>query len=85
MNTVGVKKKATSLRLDRDLYNYIEKLAKKENRSINNYIETVLSKATNFNTPNSETQIAIEEMNKEKAKLKRYSSSKELFSDLELE
>lgn len=35
MSAVNLKK-STSLRLDRELYNYIEKLARKENRSVNN-------------------------------------------------
>ena len=42
MNTISINKKSTSLRLNSGLYAYIEKLAKKENRSINNYIETLL-------------------------------------------
>lgn len=83
MNAIGVKRKATSLRLDNELYIYIEKLAKKENRSVNNFIETVLSEAVKFRTPNDETVQAINEMNKEKATLKRYSNAKDLFKDLE--
>lgn len=60
MNTKNLKK-STSLPLDRELYNYIEKLAKKENRSVNNFIETVLADATNFYAPNKETKKAIED------------------------
>jgi len=37
-----IEKKRFSLRLSVDLYNKIEELAKKENRSVANYIETVL-------------------------------------------
>lgn len=71
MNTIGIKK-STSLRIDRELYAYIEKQAKKENRSINNYIETLLSKATNFRNPNEETIQAIEDARKERKDLERF-------------
>lgn len=81
MNTINVKK-STSLRLDRELYNYIEKLAKKENRSVNNFIETVLADATKFHVPNQETKKAIEDLHAERSNLKRYSSAKDLFNDL---
>lgn len=81
MNTINLKK-ATSLRLDAKLYSYIEKLAKKENRSVNNFIETVLADATNFYEPNEETKKAIEEARLEKPNLKRYNTAKDLFNDL---
>ena len=81
MNTINLKK-STSLRLDRELYNYIEKLAKKENRSVNNFIETVLANATNFYEPNQETKKAIEDLQSERPNLKRYNTAKELFNDL---
>lgn len=51
MSTSSLKKVIT-LRLDKALYNHIEKLAKKENRSVNNFIETVLIDATKFYEPN---------------------------------
>lgn len=81
MNTINLKK-STSLRLDRELYNYIEKLAKKENRSVNNFIETVLANAIKFNEPNKETKKAMEELRTNRSNLKRYSSAKDLFNDL---
>ncbi|PVH25101.1 hypothetical protein [Sphingobacterium corticibacter] len=81
MNTTTLKK-STSLRLDRELYNYIEKLAKKENRSVNNFIETTLADATHFYEPNEETKKAIDEARKESANLKGYTSVDELFADL---
>ncbi len=77
MNTT---KKATSIRLDRDLYNYIEKLAKKEHRSINNFIETVLSRATHFDTPNKETIAAIEDV--EKGEVLKFDSVDALFESI---
>lgn len=73
MGTIHLKK-STSLRLDSELYSYIEKLAKKENRSVNNFIETVLANATSFHIPNEETIQAIEESKIEKSSLKGYST-----------
>ncbi|MEQ8552202.1 MAG: hypothetical protein RIC06_20910 [Cyclobacteriaceae bacterium] len=81
MNTISVKK-STSLRIDQELYAYIEKLAKKENRSVNNYIETVLTKATNFRMPNSETVEAIEEARSERGSLERFSDGDSLINSI---
>jgi hypothetical protein len=83
MNTKDVKRRTTSLRLTSDFYAHIEKLAKRENRSINNYIETILSKATDFKIPNEETREAIAELERDKVTLKRYSGANDLFEDLE--
>ena len=85
MNTININKKSTSLRLNLGLYSYIEKLAKKENRSINNYIETLLFDAVDYHEPNKETKLAMKEIDKEKGSLKRYTSVDDLFSDLENE
>lgn len=81
MNTIGIKK-STSLRLDQELYAYIEKLAKRENRSVNNYIETVLANATNFRLPNAETVEAIEEARSERGSLERFTDAKSLIDSL---
>ena len=40
MNTININKKSTSLRLNSGLYSHIEKLAKQENCSLDNFIET---------------------------------------------
>jgi hypothetical protein len=87
MNTININKKSTSLRLNLGLYSYIEKLAKKENRSVNNYIETTLFDALKYREPNETTKKAIAEAKAEKKAgiLKKYSSVDELFEDLENE
>jgi hypothetical protein len=85
MNTIEIKKKSTSLRLNLNLYTHIEKLAKSENRSLNNFIETTLFDALEYREPNETTKKAIAEFKKDKKNLKRYSSAKELFDDLENE
>ena len=63
MNTIATKK-ITSIRLDKNLFEHISKIAKKQNRSINNYIETILFDATGFQEPNNKTVAAIEEVRK---------------------
>lgn len=85
MNTIDTKKKSTSLRLNSNLYAYIEKLAKKENRSLNNFIETTLFDALEYREPNEKTKLAMEESRKERPNLKRYLSANELFEDLDNE
>ena len=83
MPTTDTKKKSTSLRINSNLYAYIEKLAKKENRSLNNFIETTLFDALEYREPNENTKKAIAEFKNEKKNLKRYSSAEELFQDVE--
>ncbi|MEG1592481.1 hypothetical protein [Chryseobacterium sp.] len=82
MNTININKKSTSLRLNSNLYAYIEKLAKKENRSLNNFIETTLFDALNYREPNEKTKKGIKESREERASLKKYSSTEDLFKDL---
>lgn len=65
-----------------ELYNDIDKLAKRGNRSVNNFIQTVLADSTNFYEPNQETKKAIEDLQSERSNLKRYSSANDLFNDL---
>ena len=83
MPTTDTKKKSTSLRLNSNLFAHIEKLAKEENRSLNNFIETTLFDALEYREPNKNTKKAIAEFRDEKKNLKRYSNAKELFQDLE--
>ena len=85
MNTININKKSTYLRLNSNLYAYIEKLAKKENRSLNNFIETTLFDALNYREPNEKTKKGIKESREERSSLKKYSSTEDLFNDLDNE
>lgn len=85
MNTIAINKKSTSLRLTEELYTRIQTLAKKENRSINNFIETILFEAVGYDEPNAATKKNIETSLAEEKNLKKYSSAKALFEDLENE
>lgn len=84
MSTIKSNKKATSIRLDNELYVRIEKLAKQENRSLNNYIETLLFNAIGYE-PNQETIEAIEESKRERKTAKRYDNVEDLLEDLSAE
>jgi len=53
-------RKQTAFRLKADLLNKLRIKAKKENRSLNNYVERVLMDVV-YRTPNKETIASIEE------------------------
>ncbi|MDR1877366.1 MAG: hypothetical protein LBQ84_07050 [Flavobacteriaceae bacterium] len=82
MSTIA-NKKATSIRLNANLYACIEKLAKKQNRSINNYIETLLFEAIEESrVPNEETIEAINEVTNNRDKLQGFSSVKDMINSI---
>ncbi len=60
MNTAITQKKATMFRLNIDLVERLKELAKREHRSLNNYVECVLLDVA-YNEPNAETVAAIKE------------------------
>lgn len=53
-------KKQTAFRLDSDLLDALKSAAKREHRSLNNYVECLLMDIM-YNEPNEETQAAIKE------------------------
>mgnify|MGYP002673417103 FL=1 len=53
-------KKATAFRLNADLVARLKVLAKKDNRSLNNYVENVLMSVA-YNEPNETTRAALKE------------------------
>ncbi len=55
------EKKLTSIRLNKNLYARLQIQAKKENRSVNNYIETILLESVS-KEPNAETLAAMGEV-----------------------
>jgi len=56
-----VTKVQTAFRLDEELLNRLKVKAKKENRSLNNYVETKLMEVA-YDEPNEETIAAINEV-----------------------
>ncbi len=57
---ITIQKKAQSFRLSVELIERLKKLAKRQNRSLNNFVECVLLDAA-YNEPNEETEAAINE------------------------
>lgn len=53
-------RKPTMFRLKTDLIDRLKIAAKRENRSLNNYVESVLMDVV-YHEPNAETKLAIEE------------------------
>ena len=49
----------TTFRFDPQLIKHLKAAAKKERRSLNNYVETILNKAVNEHQPNEETLAAM--------------------------
>lgn len=60
MNTVAVDRKQTAFRLRTDLLDRLKVAAKKENRSLNIYVESVLLDAV-YREPNEETLAAMKD------------------------
>ena len=61
MNMDTIERKQTAFRLRKDLLDKIKKEAAKENRSVNNYVETLLLDAV-YREPNEETLAAMKEV-----------------------
>jgi hypothetical protein len=61
MEAVIIDRKQTAFRLRKDLLNRLRIAAKKENRSLNNYVESVLMNVAYENEPNEVTLEAIRE------------------------
>ena len=73
-------KKQTAFRLDSDLLDALKLAAKREHRSLNNFVETLLMQVM-YTEPNEETKAAIAEArSKEKGKV--YDSVDTLMEDL---
>ena len=60
-----VQKKAQSFRLSVDLIDRLRNLAKRENRSLNNFVECILLDVA-YNEPNAETLAALKEAKERK-------------------
>lgn len=63
--TRGNVKKPTAFRLNADLVARLKVLAKKDNRSLNNYVENVLMSVA-YNEPNDTTKAALKEAEESK-------------------
>ena len=77
-----VIRKPASFRLRADLLEGLKRNAARENRTLNNYVESVLLGIV-FDEPNEETRAAIKEATSGKNPNKVYDSVDELFKDLD--
>lgn len=57
---IAIQKKAQSFRLPVDLIERLKKLARQQNRSLNNFVECALIDLA-YSEPNAETKAALEE------------------------
>ena len=61
---VAINRKSTMFRLREELLERLKQLAARDNRSLNNYVETILMDVV-YNTPNSTTVTAMKEAENE--------------------
>lgn len=61
---VAINRKSAMFRLREELLERLKQLAARENRSLNNYVETILMDVV-YNTPNATTLAAMTEAEKE--------------------
>jgi hypothetical protein len=80
----AIRRRQTSFRLRTDLLIALKEKAAKENRTLNNYVESVLLDVV-YDEPNDVTKAAIEEAMSGKNRNKIYDSVEELFNDLDKE
>ena len=76
-----VQRKQTSFRLRTDLLDFMKKDAERENRTLNNFLESLLLDYY-YNEPNEVTKAAIEEAMSGRNRNKVYDSVDEMFADL---
>ena len=77
----SIIRKPASFRLRADLLEGLRRNAARENRTLNNYVESVLLDVV-YNEPNDETKAAIEEVMSGKNSSKVYTDIDEMFNDI---
>ena len=76
-----IRRKPTSFRLRGDIIEGLKRNAARENRTLNNYVESVLMDVV-YSEPNEITKAAIREATSGKNPNKVYSNVKEMFDDI---
>ena len=76
-----IVRKPVSFRLRKDLLEGLKKNAARQNRTLNNYVESVLLDIV-YNEPNDETKAAIMEAKSQNNCGKVYTNVDEMFSDV---
>ena len=80
MNTV-IERKPASFRLRTDLLERLRRNAVRQNRTLNNYVESILLDIV-YNEPNDTTRAAIEEAMSGRNRNKVYASAEEMMKDI---
>lgn len=80
MNT-AIERKPASFRLRTDLLERLRRNAIHQNRTLNNYVESLLLDIV-YNEPNDTTRAAIEEAMSARNRNKVYASSEEMMNDV---
>ena len=76
-----IRRKPTSFRLRGDIIEGLKRNAARENRTLNNYVESVLMDVV-YGEPNEVTKAALREAMSGKNPNKVYSGVKEMFDDI---
>lgn len=76
-----IRRKQTSFRLRTDLLEEMKNAAKRENRTLNNYLESLLLNYF-YNEPNEVTKAAIDEAMSGHNRNKVYTNIDEMFDDI---
>lgn len=80
MDTI-IERKPTSFRLRTDLLERLRKNAVRQNRTLNNYVESILLDIV-YNEPNDTTRASIEEAMSGRNRNKIYTSTEEMMNDI---
>lgn len=80
MNT-AIERKPASFRLRADLLERLRRNAVRQNRTLNNYVESILLDIV-YNEPNDTTRVAIEEAMSDRNRNKVYASADEMMGDI---
>ena len=77
----AIERKPASFRLRTDLLERLRRNAIHQNRTLNNYVESLLLDIV-YNEPNDTTRAAIEEAMSARNRNKVYSSAEEMMNDI---
>lgn len=78
---IAIERKPTSFRLRADLLERLRKNAIRQNRTLNNYVESILLDIV-YNEPNDTTRAAIEEAMSGRNRNKVYANAEEMMNDI---
>ncbi len=78
---IAIERKPASFRLRTDLLERLRKNAVRQNRTLNNYVESLLLDIV-YNEPNDTTRAAIEEAMSGRNRNKVYASAEKMMNDV---